>query len=119
MLCIMAGMDQKCFFKFVDNPGSGMCRVGFTGYYAPCVMFPSGVARPTMLRVLAGMDQKDRYSGIYMTGIACYNAPRAVFSSLVHKPLMLGTLACMDQKDSCPRRTGYWFFWEMTSMSSL
>ena len=46
-------------------------------------MFPFGVARPKMLRILAGMDQKDRCSGIYVAGIACDNAPRAVFSSLV------------------------------------
>ena len=38
-----------------------------------------------MLRILAGMDQKDRCSGIYMAGIACDNAPRAVFSSLVRR----------------------------------
>ena len=115
MLCIMAGMDQKCFFKFVDNPGSGMCRVGFTGYDAPCVMFPSGVAMPKMLHILACMDQKDRCSGIYMAGIACDYAPRAVFSSLVHKPLMLGVMADMNPRDSCPRHTGNWIFWEMTS----
>ena len=29
---------------------------------------------------------------------------------------MLGITAGMDQKDICPRRTGYWFFWEMTSV---
>ena len=33
-------------------------------------------------------------------------------------------MAGMDQQEqfvywSCPRRTGYWFFWEMTSMSSV
>ena len=70
-----------------------------------------------MLRILAGMDQKDRCSGIYMAGIACDNAPRAVFSSLVHKHLMLGIMADMNQRDSCPRHTGNWFFLEMTSMS--
>ena len=62
------------------------CNAGFTGYDAPRVMFPFGVARPMMLRILAGMDQKDRCSGIYMAGIACGNAPRAVFSSLVRRP---------------------------------
>ena len=31
----------------------------FTGYDAPRVMFPSGVAKPRMLGILAGMDQKD------------------------------------------------------------
>ena len=54
------------------------CNAGFTGYDVPRVMFPFGVAWPMMLRILAGMDQKDRCSGIYMAGIACGNAPRAV-----------------------------------------
>ena len=78
MLGIMAVMNQKDSTTLVVNPGSGMCRVGFTGYDAPRVMFPSGVARPKMLRILAGMDQKDRCSGIYMVGFAGDNAPRAV-----------------------------------------
>ena len=56
------------------------CNAGFTGYDAPRVM------SPMMLRILAGMDQKDRCSGIYMAGIACGNAPFAVFSSLVRRP---------------------------------
>ena len=101
MLCIMPGMDQKGFFKFVDIQGSGMCRVGFTGYDAPRVMFPSGVARPKMLRILAGMDQKDRCSGIYKAGIAGYNTPRAVLSFLVRRPMKLGIMAGILLKDSC------------------
>ena len=64
MLCIMAGMDQTWFFKFVDNPGSGTCRVGFTGYDAPRVMFPSGVAQPRMLGIMAGLVQMDSCSGV-------------------------------------------------------
>ena len=56
-------------------------------------------------------------SGMDNAGIAGDSAPRAVFSSLVGRPRVLGILAGMDQKDSCPRRTGYWFFWKMTSMS--
>ena len=55
-------------------------NAGFTGYDAPRVM------SPMMLRILVGMDQKDRCSGIYMAGIACGNAPCAVFSSLVRRP---------------------------------
>ena len=39
---IMAGMDQKDTYA-----------VGFGGDYASRVMFPSGVARPKMLRILA------------------------------------------------------------------
>ena len=85
MLGIMAVLYQKDSTTLVVNHGSGMCRVGFTGHDPPRVMFPSGVARPKMLRILAGMDQKDRCSGIYMAGIACDNAPRAVFSSLVRR----------------------------------
>ena len=46
---------------------------------------------------MAGMDQKDRCSGMYKAGIAGFDAPRAVFVSLVGRPRML----CMDQKDSC------------------
>ena len=36
-----------------------MCRVGFTGYDAPRVMFPSVVVRPEMPCIMAGMDLKD------------------------------------------------------------
>ena len=46
MLGIMAVMNQKDSTTLVVNLGSGMCRVGFTGYDAPCVMFRSGVAKP-------------------------------------------------------------------------
>ena len=71
-----------------------------------------------MLGILAGIDQKVSYALFPgKAGIACDNAPRAVFSSLVHKPLMFGIMADMNQRDSCPRRTGNWIFWEMTSMS--
>ena len=59
MLGIMAVMNQKDSTTLVVNHGSGMCRVGFTGYDAPRVIFPSGVAKPRMLCILAGMDQKD------------------------------------------------------------
>ena len=55
MLGIMAVMNQKDSTTLVVNHGSGMCRVGFTGYDAPCVMFPSGVAKPKMLCILAGL----------------------------------------------------------------
>ena len=57
---------------------SGMCRVGFTGCDAPRVIFPCGVAKPNMLCILAGMDQKDCFDMVQ--GWFCwYFTPRAVF----------------------------------------
>ena len=40
------------------------CSAGFTGDDVPRVMFLSGVVRPTMLRIMAGMVQKDSCSGM-------------------------------------------------------
>ena len=40
------------------------CSAGFTGDGVPRVMFPSGVVRPKMLCIMAGMVQKDSCSGI-------------------------------------------------------
>ena len=40
------------------------CSAGFTGDDVPCIMFPSGVVRPKMLRIMAGMVQKDSCSGM-------------------------------------------------------
>ena len=51
--------------------------------------------------IMAGMDLKDRCSGMFKAGIDGDDAPRAVFPSLVGRPRMLGILAGMDQKDSC------------------
>ena len=62
-------------------------------------MFPFGVARPKMLRILAGIDQKDRCSGIFKAGFAGYNTPRAVLPFLVRRPMKLCIMAGMDQKD--------------------
>ena len=101
LLDIMAVMYQKDSTTLVVNHGSGMRRIGFTGFDAPRVMFPSGVAKPRILRILAGMDQKNRCSCMYKAGIVGDNAPRAVFFSLVRRPMMLGIMAVMDQKDSC------------------
>ena len=113
VLCIMAGMDQKGFFKFVDIHGSCMCRVGFTGYVAPRVMFPSGVVRPKMLRILAGMAfsrlvllvtiprspaHEARHHGRYFP--EGQSAPRAFFSFLVRRPMMLDIISVLDQKYS-------------------
>ena len=58
MFDFMAVVNQKDSTSLVvNNLGSGMCRVVFTGYDALCVMFLSGVAMPKMLCILAGMDQ--------------------------------------------------------------
>ena len=46
---------------------SGMCRVGFTGCDALRVIFPSGVVKPKMLCILAGMDLKDCYVTTWCT----------------------------------------------------
>ena len=67
MLSIMAVTNQKDSTTLV---GSGMCRVGFTGYYEHCVMFPSGVAKPKMRCILAGMDQIDSYVMVPMVQTA-------------------------------------------------
>ena len=64
------------------------------------VMFPSGVAKPRLLGILAGTDQKDICSGMYMAGIAGVFAPRAVLSFLVGRPMKLGIMAGILQKDS-------------------
>ena len=40
------------------------CNAGFTGYDAPRVLFLFGVARPKMLRIMAGLVQKDSCSGM-------------------------------------------------------
>ena len=74
---------------------------GSPGVVLHCAVFPSIVDRPEMPCIMAGMDQKDRCSGLYKAGIAGYDAPRAVFPSLVVRPGMLGILAGMDQKDNC------------------
>ena len=42
-------------------------------------MFPSGVAKPRMLCILAGMDQKHCCSGMYKAGMDGYIALHAVF----------------------------------------
>ena len=82
------------------------CNAGFTGYDAPRVMFPSGVARPKMLHILAGMDQKDRCSGIFKAGFPGYNTPRAVLCGmarlvlLVTVHLALCFLPCLQARDA-------------------
>ena len=90
----------------VVDPGNGSCRAGSAGI-VPRAVFLFVVVRPKMLRIMAGMTQRDSYallpgSGMYKAGIAGDNAPRAVFSSLVGRSMMLGIMAVVDQKDSCP-----------------
>ena len=93
-----------------------MFKTGFTGCAAPRAVSVSLVRRPVLLGIMAGMDQDDSYCGMYKTGYAGCDALRAVSFSLVDRPRVLSILAGMDQKDSCPRRTSYWLFWEMTSV---
>ena len=59
----------------------------------------------------AGMDQKDRCSGLFKAGIGGYDAPRAVFPSLVCRPRMLCILAGTDLKYSCSGMYKAVFFW--------
>ena len=87
-------------------PRTRCLRRGFTGDYAPRVMFPSGVARPKMLRILAGMDQKDCCSGICKAGFPGYITPRAVLWGmarlvlLVTVHLALCFLPCLQARDA-------------------
>ena len=62
------------------------CSAGFTGDDVPRVMFPSGVARPKMLCIMASLVQMDSYSGM----------ARLCFFPFF-RPLMLGIMAGMDQ----------------------
>ena len=121
---IMAGMDEKGFFMFVDIPfvpptqvlmvqsiqqttkfpqllyvsgGRCSCCVGRVLVPMRLGCVPLGCRRPS----LAVMDQMDYCSGMYKAGIYGEYAPRALFSSLVGRPRMLVILALMDQKDSC------------------
>ena len=81
---------------------------GFAGYDAPRVMFPSVVARPRMLRIMASMDQKDSTlralivdssSGTCRAGFAWYCASRC-FPFCTWQSQMLRIVAGMNQKDS-------------------
>ena len=62
--------------------------------------FPSVVVRPELPCIMAGMDLKDRCSGLFKAGFVGYDALRAVFPSLVGRSRVLGILAGIDQKDS-------------------
>ena len=62
-----ADMFQKDCCALIVVSGSGMCKVGFTGDYAPRFMFPSGGAWPKMLDIMAGMDQPSSHSCSFRT----------------------------------------------------
>ena len=64
------------------------CSAGFTGDDVPRVMFPSGVARPKMLCIMAGMVQMDSCSGM----------ARLVLLVTVH--LVLCFLPCLQARDA-------------------
>ena len=57
---------------------------GSLGDVLHCAVFPSFVDRPEMPCIMAGLDQKDRCSGMYKAGFAGYDTPRAVFPSIVN-----------------------------------
>ena len=67
------GVCQKDSCALLVNSGSGLCKVGFTGDYAPRSMFPSVDDRPQMLDIMAGTDQKNFYVDIgCMLGWICW-----------------------------------------------
>ena len=102
MFGIMAVVYQKDSTTLVVNLGSGMCSVGFTGYHAPCVMFPSGVAKPKMLCILAGMDQIMVQSGV--SAVAVHSGRRHLFSCAVNVPVVQVVLAItVVVNDRCAR----------------
>ena len=68
------------------------CSAGFTGDDIPCVMFPSGVARPKMLDIMAGLVQMDSYIGI----------ARLVLLVTLHLPLCF--LHCLQARPVWTRR---------------
>ena len=54
--------DEDIATLVIDN-GSCMCKAGFAGYDAPCVVFPSTVGRPKHQNMMLGMGEKDSYVG--------------------------------------------------------
>ena len=72
-----------------------MYKAGIDGDNAPRAVFSSLVRRPRLLGTLAGMDQKNRCSGMNNAGIAGDSEPRAVLSFLVGRPMMLRIMAGM------------------------
>ena len=106
----MAGMDQK-------GRCSGTYKSGIVGHYAPRAVFFPGLAGPECSAFWPVRTSRTVMRFFLARLLLLVTVqPRAVFSSLVGRPRVLGILAGMEQKDSCPRRTGYWFLWEMTSV---
>ena len=61
VLGIMAGVCQKDSGALLVYSGSGLCKVGFTGDYAPRSVFPSVDDRPEMLGIMAVLNKKNSY----------------------------------------------------------
>ena len=89
------------------------CSAGFTGDDVPRVMFPSGVVWPKMLRIMAGMVQKDSCSGM----------ARLVLLLTVH--LVLCFLPSLQARDAWhhgqygPEGLVCWFFTMLLALCSL
>ena len=62
----MVGMDQydSSHRTLIVDPGSGTCRCGFAGF--PSAVFLYVVVRPLMLRIKAGMNQRDSDAGLVL-----------------------------------------------------
>ena len=108
VLCLLgfvAGGCQKDSCALLVYSGSGLCKVGFTGDYAPRSMFPSVDDRPKMLDIMAGTDQKNSSVdiGCMLGGFAGDSAPRAVFLSL----------------SSGPRCAASWLVWIRSAVMSV
>ena len=91
----------------LDVKDSFMCYAGFAGCDAPRAVLSSVVARPDMLGIMAGMDQKDSIprDGGYArrrllqwhvrVWFCRYSSPRDVVPSVPCRPKMLGIMASM------------------------
>ena len=82
------------------------CSAGFTGDDVPRVMFPSGVVRPKMLRIMAGLVQKD----------SCCGMARLVLLVVLHLALFLLHVASFLGDDL---RNGFWKIFTRRSSSWL
>ena len=89
------------------------CSAGFTGNDVPRVMIPSGVVWPKMLRIMAGMVQKDSCSGM----------ARLVLLMTVHFVLcFLPSLQARDARHHGrygPEGLVFWFFSMLLALCSL
>ena len=76
-------------------------------------VFPSIVDRPEMPCIVAGVDQKDRCSGMNNAGIAGDSEHRAVFLPFV-RPMMLRIMAGMLGRMVARGIQANWISWEIT-----